>query len=153
VAATMMRSKWGINLSEVRCPKCGLKMPRIRKPTSFQQALWGSWTCPQCGTAVNKYGAAPRAYRKCPACAEEVLVEALRCRHCGERLDAAHAVNPPGFCTEWGKQIAAASRFAPLAAKRLYREAIESSHVVPSRNLPFSRHGGGLIRLQNLFTD
>jgi hypothetical protein len=33
------RSVWGINLSLPNCPKCGKKVPAIRKPTSTHQAM------------------------------------------------------------------------------------------------------------------
>ena len=34
---------------------------------------------------------AGRQLRQCPACAENVLAEAKRCKHCGERLDEVSA--------------------------------------------------------------
>jgi len=50
------RGKWGINLSRVRCPRCGTAMPLVRKPTSGQQMMWGGYTCPKCGCEMDKYG-------------------------------------------------------------------------------------------------
>jgi hypothetical protein len=38
------------------CPKCGAKLPAIRKPTSLRQMLWGGWTCPACGCEVDRKG-------------------------------------------------------------------------------------------------
>ncbi len=31
------------------CPKCGKKPPLIRIPDSWDQFLWGGWTCKKCG--------------------------------------------------------------------------------------------------------
>jgi hypothetical protein len=45
----------GINLARVYCPKCGLKMPIVRRPQNQRQAMWGGWTCP-CGCEMDKYG-------------------------------------------------------------------------------------------------
>jgi hypothetical protein len=28
----------------------------ICKPATQEEALWGGWTCPQCGCQVDKYG-------------------------------------------------------------------------------------------------
>lgn len=50
------RSDWGINLSLPNCPKCGKKVPIIRKPTSTYQAMWGGWTCSNCGCEMDKWG-------------------------------------------------------------------------------------------------
>jgi len=40
----------------ISCPKCNTKMPRFRKPENTNQALWGGWTCPKCGTELDKKG-------------------------------------------------------------------------------------------------
>ena len=53
---TIRKNKWGINLKTVYCPRCGEKIPSIRKPTSRQQAIWGGGTCPKCGCEVDKWG-------------------------------------------------------------------------------------------------
>lgn len=47
---------WGINLNRVHCPKCGKAMPYVRKPASQREALWGGWTCQNCGTEMDKWG-------------------------------------------------------------------------------------------------
>lgn len=41
---------------EVNCPKCGIPLPKKRKPASIHQALWGGWTCSNCHAAVDKWG-------------------------------------------------------------------------------------------------
>src|SRR5262249_45445286 len=63
---TAAKNKWGINLAEVFCPRCGTALPRMHEPRSLRQAIWGGWTCPVCGAGVDKWGreitpSAPRA--------------------------------------------------------------------------------------------
>ena len=41
--------RMGINTKTVHCPECGLKAPMVRKPRNLKQALWGGWTCAECG--------------------------------------------------------------------------------------------------------
>jgi hypothetical protein len=50
------KGKWGINSARVNCPRCGAKMPLIRKPRNRRQALWGGGTCDTCGCEMDKYG-------------------------------------------------------------------------------------------------
>ncbi len=50
------KGDWGMNLSLPNCPKCGRKVPAIRKPTSARQAMWGGWTCSNCGCEIDKWG-------------------------------------------------------------------------------------------------
>ncbi|MEP7075285.1 MAG: hypothetical protein ABI878_05700 [Acidobacteriota bacterium] len=38
------------------CPECGTPVPFTRRPSSFRQALWGGWTCKNCGTEMNRRG-------------------------------------------------------------------------------------------------
>ena len=38
------------------CPNCGTHVPRVRHPTSWRQALWGGWTCSNCGTEMDRFG-------------------------------------------------------------------------------------------------
>jgi hypothetical protein len=49
-----MWSRWGINT--VNCPRCNRLMPTIRKPKSMSQAMWGGWTCEQCGCVMDRWG-------------------------------------------------------------------------------------------------
>ncbi len=42
--------------TRVSCPSCACVMPKIRKPTSRRQALWGGWTCPQCQLELDAKG-------------------------------------------------------------------------------------------------
>ncbi|MFH1465026.1 MAG: hypothetical protein ABIO70_11635 [Pseudomonadota bacterium] len=52
------KGRWGINVKRTDCPRCGWKLPAVRKPTSLRQALWGGWTCQQCGAELDKWGQA-----------------------------------------------------------------------------------------------
>ena len=38
------------------CPECGTPVPRVRRPTSWRQALWGGWTCSECETEMDQHG-------------------------------------------------------------------------------------------------
>lgn len=52
------RGRWGINARQTFCSECGSPLPRItvRIPTSWRQALWGGWTCAECGFDLDKWG-------------------------------------------------------------------------------------------------
>lgn len=50
----MLRKHREIN--PIGCPGCDTPMPAFRRPTSFRQALWGGWTCENCGTEVDRHG-------------------------------------------------------------------------------------------------
>lgn len=53
---TQRRDSKGLNLSTTRCPKCDRPLPRVRRPASWQQAMYGGSTCRHCGTEVDKWG-------------------------------------------------------------------------------------------------
>jgi len=36
------------------CPKCGILLPKFRVPKNQRQFLQGGWTCPNCGTELDK---------------------------------------------------------------------------------------------------
>jgi hypothetical protein len=55
-AQTKAKGRWGLGAFGTLCPRCGTKLPMIRKPTSREEMLWGGWTCPRCGCKVDKYG-------------------------------------------------------------------------------------------------
>ena len=50
------KGHWGINLESKGCPRCGEQLPMMRKPASFNQALWGGWTCSKCSCEIDKWG-------------------------------------------------------------------------------------------------
>ena len=53
---TVTKNRWGINLEPVNCPACGSLMPKVRRPASLKQALWGGGTCGKCGCEIDKWG-------------------------------------------------------------------------------------------------
>jgi hypothetical protein len=56
IYGTLARNRWGINPDAVSCPHCNTPLPQARRPRSFQQAMWGGWTCPACGAEADKWG-------------------------------------------------------------------------------------------------
>jgi endogenous inhibitor of DNA gyrase (YacG/DUF329 family) len=48
----------GSNLFAVKCPACATQQPLWRRPASFRQMMWGGWTCPNCGTEMDRNGKA-----------------------------------------------------------------------------------------------
>jgi hypothetical protein len=50
------RNRWGVNFKEVNCPRCHALVPKVRKPKSRYQMLWGGWTCDKCGCEMDKWG-------------------------------------------------------------------------------------------------
>jgi hypothetical protein len=50
------KGKWGINIKQSKCPKCGELFPRVRAPSSIRQAMWGGSTCNSCGCETDKWG-------------------------------------------------------------------------------------------------
>ncbi len=45
-----------INLERVNCPECGLKQPELRLPKNANEAIWGGWTCKNCGCKMDRFG-------------------------------------------------------------------------------------------------
>jgi hypothetical protein len=56
VFGTLVENKWGINPSQVQCPRRGAALRRLRTPRSLRQRLWGGYTCPNCAAEVDKWG-------------------------------------------------------------------------------------------------
>lgn len=38
------------------CSKCHAEMPVVRMPKNMRQALWGGWTCSNCGCELDRKG-------------------------------------------------------------------------------------------------
>jgi hypothetical protein len=48
--------RWGFNLQPLVCPRCGAKATTVRRPANLSQAVWGGWTCHECGTELDEWG-------------------------------------------------------------------------------------------------
>jgi hypothetical protein len=54
---TKRQGRFGLGkIGGTDCPRCGTRLPMIRKPSSTEEAMWGGWTCPNCGCKVDRYG-------------------------------------------------------------------------------------------------
>jgi hypothetical protein len=54
---TRTRGRFGLGaVGGTNCPRCGTRLPMIRKPSSTEEMMWGGWTCPNCGCKVDRYG-------------------------------------------------------------------------------------------------
>lgn len=53
---TVTKNRWGVNLEAINCPACGSPIPKVRRPESLKQALWGGGTCRNCGCEMDKWG-------------------------------------------------------------------------------------------------
>jgi hypothetical protein len=53
---TVTKNRWGVNVEPVNCPACGSPMPKVRRPESLKQALWGGGICLKCGCEMDKWG-------------------------------------------------------------------------------------------------
>jgi RNase P subunit RPR2 len=50
----------GVFMRRRFCPNCKTALPRLRKPSSFRQAMLGGWTCPSCNASITLNGAVQR---------------------------------------------------------------------------------------------
>jgi len=61
--------------------------------------------CPKCNQSLTvplASSQAPPAKNKCPFCAEDILVTAVKCTHCGSMLDGSSQVTcVKGVSPEW----------------------------------------------------
>jgi hypothetical protein len=49
--------------NRLMCPACGTPQPKWRKPTSVRQMFFGGYTCPNCGTEMDRNGKAIKSPR------------------------------------------------------------------------------------------
>jgi hypothetical protein len=56
IYGSIKKNRWGMTLKVPNCPRCGKAAKFFRAPKSFTQALWGGYTCPECGCEMDKYG-------------------------------------------------------------------------------------------------
>jgi len=48
--------RMGLNLKrDLKCPSCQVPLPMVRRPQNLSQALWGGWTCKNCGNEFDKW--------------------------------------------------------------------------------------------------
>jgi hypothetical protein len=56
IHGTVFKTRWGINAGDTfECPSCHKIHSQIRAPRNFRQALWGGFTCDQCGLEADKW--------------------------------------------------------------------------------------------------
>lgn len=56
IGAAAVLLLFAMSRKPVKCPSCGREQPKIRKPTSMNQAMWGGYTCQGCGAELNASG-------------------------------------------------------------------------------------------------
>lgn len=56
VGATVVLLLFAMSRKPVKCPSCGREQPKMRKPTSVKQAMWGGSTCEGCGAEMDARG-------------------------------------------------------------------------------------------------
>lgn len=56
VGAAVVLLTFALSRKPVKCPSCGREQPKVRKPTSMEQAMWGGYTCQGCGAEMNARG-------------------------------------------------------------------------------------------------
>jgi transposase-like protein len=54
VLITIAIATFALRNGLVSCPRCGQRLPVIRRPASEQQALYGGWTCSGCGAELER---------------------------------------------------------------------------------------------------
>lgn len=47
---------FAMSRKQINCPSCGREIPKMRTPTSMNQAMWGGYTCQGCGAELDAGG-------------------------------------------------------------------------------------------------
>ena len=50
------KGRWGPKKEPLSCRQCDTLAPVIRLPKNPDQALWGGWTCCECGCEYDRWG-------------------------------------------------------------------------------------------------
>lgn len=50
------RGMWGYNFKRIVCPHCGTRLRRELRFFTWNQWMWGGWTCHECGIELSQYG-------------------------------------------------------------------------------------------------
>jgi transposase-like protein len=56
IGAGVVLLMFAMSRKPVKCPRCGREQPRMRKPSTMQQAMWGGHTCHGCGAELDARG-------------------------------------------------------------------------------------------------
>lgn len=55
IGAAVVLLLFAMSRKPVKCPSCGREQPKMRTPTSMNQAMWGGSTC-VCGAEMDARG-------------------------------------------------------------------------------------------------
>lgn len=56
IGAGVVLLMFAMSRKPVNCPACGREQPKMRAPTSMEQAMWGGHTCQACGAEMDARG-------------------------------------------------------------------------------------------------
>ena len=56
IGAAVVLLMFAMSRRPVKCPSCSREQPKMRKPNSVEQAMWGGFTCEGCGAEMNARG-------------------------------------------------------------------------------------------------
>lgn len=56
IGAAVVLLMFAMSRKPVKCPACGREQPKMRAPTSMEQAMWGGYTCEGCDANLDARG-------------------------------------------------------------------------------------------------